>query len=197
MAERGRDLAWINNAAFVCRQLCEYKIGYEGGDLDQLGPADFRGYMLDFFPRKVTADDSTIEFVPEALDLFAEWLGESGRISAQTAGRIRKVVKDAQKEFLRAARDPRNFGMAKSLFGSMKEAGVDIQDQAQVQGFINMYNASLAGGPVGPSPVGPPAKEARPPKDRWRPAPGEPPPVLTAPCPCGSGKRYKKCCMPR
>lgn len=32
---------------------------------------------------------------------------------------------------------------------------------------------------------------------RWRPAEGEPVPPPTSPCPCGSGRRYKKCCKPR
>jgi hypothetical protein len=32
---------------------------------------------------------------------------------------------------------------------------------------------------------------------RWRPAPGQSPPAPTDPCGCGSGRRYKKCCMPR
>ncbi|MBX3274206.1 MAG: SEC-C domain-containing protein [Sandaracinaceae bacterium] len=31
----------------------------------------------------------------------------------------------------------------------------------------------------------------------WRPAPGERAPDATAPCPCGSGRRYEKCRMPR
>jgi hypothetical protein len=33
--------------------------------------------------------------------------------------------------------------------------------------------------------------------NRWRPDPGERPPAPTDPCGCGSGRRYKKCCMPR
>lgn len=32
---------------------------------------------------------------------------------------------------------------------------------------------------------------------RWSPAPNEPHPEPTASCPCGSGRRYKKCCKPR
>ena len=32
---------------------------------------------------------------------------------------------------------------------------------------------------------------------RFTPRAGEPPPAPTVPCPCGSGRRYKKCCMPR
>jgi hypothetical protein len=32
---------------------------------------------------------------------------------------------------------------------------------------------------------------------RWVPAPGEAPPSAKAPCPCGSGRAYRRCCMPR
>lgn len=34
-------------------------------------------------------------------------------------------------------------------------------------------------------------------KRRWRPEPGAPTPADRDPCPCGSGKRWKKCCKPR
>ncbi len=47
------------------------------------------------------------------------------------------------------------------------------------------------------TPPPPTRVEVRPPRERWRPTAGELPPALTAPCPCGSGARYKKCCMPR
>lgn len=32
---------------------------------------------------------------------------------------------------------------------------------------------------------------------RWNPSADHPAPPLTAPCPCGSGRRYKKCCLRR
>jgi hypothetical protein len=32
---------------------------------------------------------------------------------------------------------------------------------------------------------------------RWRPADGEPTPAPNDPCPCGSGRKFKKCCQPR
>lgn len=41
------------------------------------------------------------------------------------------------------------------------------------------------------------AGEARAPRVRWRPAEDEAAPPATSPCPCGSGRRYKKCCMSR
>ncbi|MBI4860167.1 MAG: SEC-C domain-containing protein [Candidatus Riflebacteria bacterium] len=32
---------------------------------------------------------------------------------------------------------------------------------------------------------------------RWEPSPEHQAPPPTAPCPCGSGRRYRKCCMRR
>ncbi|MBI4864136.1 MAG: SEC-C domain-containing protein [Candidatus Riflebacteria bacterium] len=34
-------------------------------------------------------------------------------------------------------------------------------------------------------------------RDRWCPSPDHPAPPPTSPCPCGSGRRYRKCCMRR
>jgi hypothetical protein len=42
-----------------------------------------------------------------------------------------------------------------------------------------------------------PAKETPTGKVRWEPAPGDTLPAADAPCPCGSGRRYKKCCKRR
>lgn len=39
--------------------------------------------------------------------------------------------------------------------------------------------------------------ETDPPRLRWTPSADRPPPAPTAPCPCGSGRRYRKCCLKR
>lgn len=50
-------------------------------------------------------------------------------------------------------------------------------------------------------PLAPPVKDiagsAKALEGRWKPGAGDPLPEGTATCPCGSGRRYKKCCMPR
>lgn len=69
----------------------------------------------------------------------------------------------------------------------MRRAGVDIEEQAPIDAYLAAKSA-LAREPAA-------ARERA--HHRWRPAPGERAPDATAPCPCGSGRRYEKCRMPR
>jgi len=138
-------------------------------------------YLLDYFPRKVSADEDLIAKTPEILTAFFEWAEQSNHVGNRTAGAIRKRIKSIRKRFDAAARDPGNFGMAKSLFMGMQDAGVDITKQSEVDSYIKKHNTGLAA----------------PTRSRWVWSGEGSPPDPKAPCPCGSGKRYKKCCMPR
>ena len=199
----GRDEDWLAAAAFCCDNLCEFKINYADGRADGWTAALVEEYLLDYFPRKVSADEDLIAKTPEILTAFFEWAEQSNHVGNRTADAIRKRIKSIRKRFDAAARDPGNFGMAKSLFMGMQDAGVDITTQTEVDSFIQSRNAGMAAGGrdwFSPSPNAK-AREAKaaadPARSRWVWSGEGSPPVPKAPCPCGSGKRYKKCCMPR
>jgi uncharacterized protein YchJ len=75
----------------------------------------------------------------------------------------------------------------------MLREGVDPADSGAVDAFMAEFNERVEKDPsLLPLPEDLLARaKAR----AW--APDQPPPDPRGPCPCGSGKRYRKCCMPR
>lgn len=74
------------------------------------------------------------------------------------------------------------------------EEWVDEDDEEEERETQELPRFSIGpGNQVVPEPAAPRQYA----KTRWMPAPGEAPPVPNALCPCGSGKKYKKCCMVR
>jgi len=73
--------------------------------------------------------------------------------------------------------EPANFGMAKSFFMMGKRAGYDMTSEAGLADFTAHYNQSLSTNQQPPSRVERDQHVGR-----------------NEPCPCGSGKKFKKCC---
>ena len=89
-----------------------------------------------------------------------------------------------------AARDESRYGPAKLIGARMRAEGIDISDEEAVGAFMERFNERLAKDPTLLPSIGRP-------RGRWTwDGKGEPPHPV-APCPCGSGRRYRKCCMPR
>lgn len=199
----GRDDDWLADAEFCCDNLSEFKINYADGRAGGWTAALVEGYLLDYFPRKVSADENLIAKTPELLTVFFDWAEQSQLVGKRTADAIRKRIKSRRKRFDAAARDPGNFGMAKSLFVGMQDAGIDITKQKEVDNYLKTRNTEIAAGGRDwlaqlPNATAREAKaSAIPARSRWIWSGEGSPPDPKAPCPCGSGKRYKKCCMPR
>ncbi len=68
-----------------------------------------------------------------------------------------------------------------------RERSLDLVDHGEVRAFLGRIGTEAPALPAG--------KAAKP--NRWSPAPGESIPDDKASCPCGSGRRFKKCCKVR
>lgn len=162
------------------------------------------GYLLDEYPRKGGLTGAGLEAVPGHLDAFFAWLGETGREKKTVVRQVRACIARCRERFLLEARRPERFGPAKALMQAMEREGIDPSDQAAVDHFLVDFNRRLQDDPS-LLPL-PPALEKAAAAARedsahrqkaWVWKPGDPPPDPVGPCPCGSGRRYKKCCMPR
>jgi len=92
-------------------------------------------------------------------------------------------------DIVRNSRDPRYWGMAKSFMMSGKQAGYDMATEKGIATYMEDYNRGLMGdAKSAPELEG----RAREPRRREAGTGGEP--FRNAPCPCGSGRKYKKCC---
>jgi hypothetical protein len=154
---------------------------------------DVEAYLLDYYPGHGGAPDEELELVPLHLDALLEWLAASGRGEPGPLRTARARIARCRDAFLRDARDPKLFGIAKTVARAMMREGVDPSDRAATDRFMAEFNERLRKDPsLLPVPGDAPRR-----RKLWVWTPGQSVPDPNAPCPCGSGKRYRKCCMPR
>ena len=175
----------------AAQAMLEFKTRY-GGSLGEWTPEDVTAFMLEHYPSHGMATGAELDALPPRFDAFLAWLAASGRGQAAQLRDARRRLEECRDRFLQEANDPRRFGLAKTVVQAMSAAKVDMDDPAAVETFMRDFShrlqadpsllPSLGGGSRGKAWV-------------WDGVP--PPPDPLGACPCGSGRRYRKCCMPR
>jgi len=177
--------------------ILEYAANYMGRGPEELDEPTLREILLEIFPRKVLADRDFFEHAAPAAQAFLRWLGTQGMLEAGAARGLAEAVGQWGDQIVKHAMDRSRWGMAKSLLTLAQKQGYDPTDQADLNRFMQAYNARLV--------LDEPAEEAKPPTADTEPAGGYGLPDQPTrnpsrkvgrndPCPCGSGKKYKKCC---
>ncbi|MGH2499641.1 MAG: hypothetical protein ACRDF0_06085, partial [Candidatus Limnocylindria bacterium] len=140
LEEAGSPLA--EHGPFVAHCMLDWKIGYADGALLRWTLGDLRELLLDWFPRKVTADDETIAVGVDAVAAFLRFLAGEELLDAPVPlASLEAAVERLRPRFEAACRDPRNWGLAKSMFAGMSADGVDPGDPEAVQDWIADFNA--------------------------------------------------------
>jgi len=185
-AARKLDPELFEDANFIAYHVLEYAWVYVGSGPEELDEFTLEEVLLEIFPRKLTAERDLFEKIAPVTACFLKWL-ESEGILADASGLI-ETVRGWKDPIVANGMNPRNWGMAKSLMMQAKADGVDIGDEQAIQWYLAEYNLRLMEGNLsaqadfgGLSPTLP-IKEQSPKIGR------------NAPCPCGSGRKYKKCC---
>jgi SEC-C motif-containing protein len=190
--EAGASQDEADEACMVVYEALRYKAKL-GEPVERWTADDVETYLLDYYPGHGGAVDEEVELVPLHLDAFLEWLSASGRGEPEPLGKARARLARCRDAFLRDARDPRLFGVAKTVVRAMQREGVDPSDRRAADRFLAKFNERLQEDPsLLPTPGDAPRR-----RKLWGWTPGQPAPDPNGPCPCGSGKRYRKCCMPR
>lgn len=194
----GRPDEWIEGADWIVEQFLAFKVGYREEAPLRWTVDLVEEFLLDHFPRKANATDAQIEALPEYVRSFLEWLGRTGREPARIVERLVERVGRLREAFLREARNPAHFGIAKTLAKAMEREGADFSDDKAVNRFMADFNERLRDDPsLLPTPFDIEGAGGSRVRKVWVWTPGTPAPDPMAPCPCGSGRRYKKCCLPR
>ena len=140
---------------------------------------------MEILPRKVSAETSFFEAIAPVLSAFFTFLQDQSLLRNGRA--LAEALEDLGDEIVANAEDRGNWGPAKHLVMTAHEAGVDIQDPDAFAAFMQAARSSFVGAMQSSWPFaaaqGPKQSESRTPLDRY------------APCPCGSGKKYKFCCQ--
>ncbi len=148
LLEHDGDLGWAE--IFL-----DYLFGYLGVALPEMSLADLNEVLFDLIPRKVsTGPESAAEIIKE---LRAFWHFLDRQYKLPNAPKILENLTDEAVTDLRnELADPRNWGMAKTIFMQGQAAGFDMATEEGLQAFLDIYNAGQLGG-LGPGlPLPPP-----------------------------------------
>ncbi len=189
LSEAHRKRAWG-----VIDLFARYSVDYTGESPGQWSAGGVRKCCLEILPRKVTGDDALFQAVAPVLSAFFIHLDEQQLLKRGRA--LAEMVTPLDRQIVANAGDSRNWGMAKSLMMQALEAGVDLNNQEELSAhFLKVNAALLAQQPekalreAAPAAVVPDYTPKLPVRRE------EPKVGRNDPCPCGSGKKYKKCCL--
>jgi hypothetical protein len=180
------DPELFEDAGFIAYHVLEYAWAYVGSSPEEFDKFTLEEVLLEIFPRKLTAERDLFEKIAPVTACFLKWL-ESEGILADTVGLI-KTVRRWKDAIVANGMNPKYWGIAKSLMMQARADGIDTRDELAVQRYIAEYNLRLNERDF-------PAEF-----DQWNFSPTIPiveqsPKIgRNAPCPCGSGRKYKKCC---
>ncbi len=128
---------------FVAAVMLDYKWAYSDGHITRWGRTDIEDLLLGFFPRKVTLDeDDLLRVVPDVID-FLGFLDGQGLLSGEPLPDLEASARALVPEFVDAMGDPASFGLAKGLFGRMQAAGVDIDDESDIERWLGDLEAQM------------------------------------------------------
>ncbi len=170
-----------DNSRFIIESFSDYTYSYHELKPEEWNETDLEVCCLKTLPRKISAEESYFKALSPVLSAFFFFLEEKGHLKNgyKLADRLRKI----DKQIVEEASDPRNWGMAKTLVMAATEAGVDITNQEEMNEFVALLNLTQ----LGKTSNIPGRRSSR--KRRLKTKIGR-----NDPCPCGSGKKYKKCC---
>ena len=175
----------------IVRVFAEYGFRYVGMAPEQWDRSGLTECCVEVIPRKMSANLAFFQAVAPVLSAFFSFLAENRLLSNARA--LAKAVAELGEDIVAASEDKRSWGPAKSFVMAAQEAGVDLGDSKAMDKFMAVYNLNiLARQPPAPrAPSYPAASIPAPtvPVRRSGPKAGR-----NDPCPCGSGKKFKRCC---
>ncbi len=140
---------------------------------------------LDILPRKVSAEISFFKALVPVLSGFLSFLSKKGILKDEKPF-INKLHK-IHELIIENASNPQNWGMAKSFVMDAMKSGVDMKNEDEFQSFLNFkmlqHNFKVM------------AQNNRDKYENVSFNRGKLKIGRNQPCPCGSGKKYKKCCF--
>lgn len=93
-----KDEEWINTASFLCHLLEEF-LEDRNALLDDLSPALLEEFLFEYFPVQATADEETIQALPEVFQTYFQWLSSKGILHKQSLQRMEKLLAEKKEAF--------------------------------------------------------------------------------------------------
>jgi hypothetical protein len=180
-----------NKAPDIVRCFAEYSFRHIGMAPEKWNPGGLTECCVEILPGKMTAELAFFQAEAPVLSAFFTFLAEKGLLSNGRA--LAKIVAELDEEIVAASQDQRNWGPAKAFAMAAQKAGVDMCDQKAMHQFMALYNLQLLA-LQRPAPQAPSVPTTSLPAPATPVRRSEPKVGRNDPCPCGSGKKFKKCC---
>lgn len=101
---------------FIAYSMFEWKAIYADGRLDHWTVPDVHEYMLDYFPRKVSADRRLLGETPACVRDVMYFLRDRGSLRGEDPDVLGDAADSLFERFVERNRDRRNWGLAKRTF---------------------------------------------------------------------------------
>jgi hypothetical protein len=95
---------------YVAGSMLHWKHGYRDGLLCDWTCADVEEYLLDHFPRKLSAEEDLIACVPDCVAAFLGFLDERELLTGDPRPELESACRELRPAFVRAARDRGRWG---------------------------------------------------------------------------------------
>jgi len=109
------DCPVVRSGPFVVYSMLEWKAIYGDGRLDHWTVGDIHTYLLEHFPRKVSADRGLLGDTPSCVRDFVYFMSDRGTLAGEDSSVLADAAEEVFDEFLAANRDRRNWGLAKLM----------------------------------------------------------------------------------
>ncbi len=126
---------------FVASSMLQWKGGYDDGRLGRWTQADLAEYLLDYFPRKVSVEEETLNAVPECVRAFLGFLDARGSLSGEPLEQLEQACEELCDEFHERVGDSSQWGLAKSMVMKMQAEGIDPSAPGALAAWMTDFNA--------------------------------------------------------
>ncbi|MEW5992106.1 MAG: hypothetical protein AB1736_12275 [Chloroflexota bacterium] len=131
--------------ADIARWFIDFACDYGAGDPLRWSPIAVEILLSDWLPRKVILEPAEVEALPEVLRRYVRYSGRRKGLADEVFGETLEAVDQFTSEFLEGMSDDGRAGPAKEIALGLRAAGIDLTDEAAVQGWIDQRNARLGG----------------------------------------------------
>jgi hypothetical protein len=139
-AVHGEEGPVFQGGDYVAGSMLHWKHGYCDGRLAHWTRADVEEYLLDHYPRKLSADPGLIACTPDCVAAFLGYLDERELLTGDPLPELESACGELRTAFERAARDRSRWGPAKAITTQMLSEGVDLGDERAVAGWMDDFN---------------------------------------------------------
>ena len=173
-----------DDAYLIAERLLYFALHELNRSPDQWDESVMRELLLNIVPLKLLANRDLLEKIVPITEAMLYWLQFDGLM--EDADGLAQAIHGWGEEVVAAGLDPRKWGTGKSLVMEAVHAGLDPSQPHVMRTLAQRRTDELL--EAMPKPVQPPRHEPPIPIVEHSPKPAR-----NAPCPCGSGKKYKKC----